>query len=347
VSTSRPRASVIAIAHQRSEFLLEAVRSVVNQTLPRDEYELVVVKDFQIGSIDEYLDRNSITRVDFSTKTSTAGAMFRAGIERSSGEILCFLDDDDIFHPQKLSYITSLFNARPDAGYIHSRQRFVDPDGLPLTAQPLHEHDGHVKKIEFRTPTDYATADVRCGIAFNTSSIHIRRDVLAPWLGPLDRVQVNCDNFLGLIALLSGTGLLCTDEVLCDYRLHGEGTSGAYVEGSQAAYYASRRKYYKKTLDDTEFFLGLIRGTVAEPSIRYFRDYCAALYELSDSRPHRRQVGRALLQLLRSPHQFVMYTIRPFDAVSFATFLLTYLSIPEMAKSAYFRGKKIASLFGT
>ncbi|MFZ0890939.1 MAG: glycosyltransferase family 2 protein [Thermoplasmata archaeon] len=347
MSTARPRISVIIIAHQRTEYLLDAIKSVVNQTLPRDEYEIVVVKDFQLPSIDEYLDQHSIAHVDFPTTTSTAGAMFRAGVERSSGDIVCFLDDDDKFHRQKLSYVVSLFDARPDVGYIHSRQRFVDSNGVPLAAQPLHSHRGHVKRIEFRSPTDYATADVRCGIAFNTSSIHIRREVLAPWLGPLDRVEVICDNFLGLIALLSGTGLLCTDEILSDYRLHGAGTSGAHVAGSQVEYFASRRTYYKRVLDDTEFFLGLIRGTVAEPSIRYFHEYCAALYELSDDQPHRRPVGRALLQLLRSPHQFVMYTIRPFDAVSFATFLLTYLSIPGMAKSAYFRGKKIASLFST
>ena len=42
-----PFISVIITAHNRKEFLLEAVNSALNQTLPKDEYEIIVVKNFQ------------------------------------------------------------------------------------------------------------------------------------------------------------------------------------------------------------------------------------------------------------------------------------------------------------
>jgi len=41
-----PFISVIIVAHNRREFLLEAVNSALHQTLPKDEYEIIVVKNF-------------------------------------------------------------------------------------------------------------------------------------------------------------------------------------------------------------------------------------------------------------------------------------------------------------
>jgi Glycosyl transferase family 2. len=35
------------MAYNRKEFLLEAVNSALNQTLPEDEYEIIVVKNFE------------------------------------------------------------------------------------------------------------------------------------------------------------------------------------------------------------------------------------------------------------------------------------------------------------
>jgi len=40
-----PFISVIITAHNRRELLLEAVNSALNQTLPKDEYEIIVVKN--------------------------------------------------------------------------------------------------------------------------------------------------------------------------------------------------------------------------------------------------------------------------------------------------------------
>jgi glycosyltransferase involved in cell wall biosynthesis len=41
-----PFISVIITAHNRREFLLDAVNSALNQTLPKDEYEIIIVKNF-------------------------------------------------------------------------------------------------------------------------------------------------------------------------------------------------------------------------------------------------------------------------------------------------------------
>jgi glycosyltransferase involved in cell wall biosynthesis len=41
-----PFISVIIVAHKRREFLLDAINYALNQALPKDEYEIIVVKNF-------------------------------------------------------------------------------------------------------------------------------------------------------------------------------------------------------------------------------------------------------------------------------------------------------------
>jgi glycosyltransferase involved in cell wall biosynthesis len=41
-----PFISVIITVHNRREFLLEAVNSALNQTLPKEEHETIVVNNF-------------------------------------------------------------------------------------------------------------------------------------------------------------------------------------------------------------------------------------------------------------------------------------------------------------
>jgi glycosyltransferase involved in cell wall biosynthesis len=339
----RPTVSVIIIAHQRRQYLLEAVESVIHQTLSRSAFEVIIVKDFATPELDRYFDQNSIQRVECAP-TLSAGGMFVRGIERASGDIFCFLDDDDRFLPTKLAVIVDRFNSRPEIGYIHSQPRNVDASGTPLTLQWTHTHQGHEKRMELLSSREFARAFVHCELGFNNSSQSIRRGVLAPWIGAFSRVRVNCDTFLLLVAMLTETGILCCDQVLNDFRVHESGSSGAFAGGRLAEFYTGRRNYLAKVLQDTDFFLAFSRGTVAEPMLQYFHDYCEALYQFSDPQPHRRPVGRALLRLLENPQQKVMLEGRLPSTVSLATLLLIYLALPASAKWTYYLTKKMTSL---
>ena len=44
--------SVIIIAYKRKEFLLGAIKSVLNQTLDKKYYEIIVVKNYKDDAID-------------------------------------------------------------------------------------------------------------------------------------------------------------------------------------------------------------------------------------------------------------------------------------------------------
>ncbi|WP_338100432.1 glycosyltransferase, partial [Metallosphaera sedula] len=58
--------SVIITAHNRKEYLMQAVDSALNQTLPKTEYEVIVVKNFE--DYDEELEKKGVKSIVTSEK---------------------------------------------------------------------------------------------------------------------------------------------------------------------------------------------------------------------------------------------------------------------------------------
>ena len=109
--------SVIITAYKRKEFIMDAIKSVLNQTLPRKYYEIIVVKNFIDSDIDKYINDNNIKNI-FSNDISLSGKSVEA-IKSSHGEIISFLDDDDMFYNNKLEYIYDLFKNNINLVYYH------------------------------------------------------------------------------------------------------------------------------------------------------------------------------------------------------------------------------------
>jgi len=95
--------SVIIVDNRRRIFVEEAVKSAIQQTLDRGEYEVIVVKNYD----DEELDRE-LTKLGVTVLRSGAergGALYSEGIEAADGEVLALLDDDDMFSHEKLRVV--------------------------------------------------------------------------------------------------------------------------------------------------------------------------------------------------------------------------------------------------
>jgi len=72
--TADPHISVIVTAYNRKKYLLGAVRSALNQTLPRDLYEVIVVKNFRDEAIDRELEERGV--VNLYSNDVTVGGRF-------------------------------------------------------------------------------------------------------------------------------------------------------------------------------------------------------------------------------------------------------------------------------
>jgi glycosyltransferase involved in cell wall biosynthesis len=110
-----PFISVIITAHRRREFLLSAVESALHQTLPRDYYEIIVIKDFEEEELDMFLDNNYVKKILIGE--CNVGKMLFKAIEESRGKVISFLDDDDMFHSDKLEIVYDTFSKNHDLAY--------------------------------------------------------------------------------------------------------------------------------------------------------------------------------------------------------------------------------------
>jgi glycosyltransferase involved in cell wall biosynthesis len=97
--TSRaPSASVVVPAHDAEMTLRACVQSVLNQTEP--DFELLIVDDGSSDGTLELARSVNDARVQVHTQlASGVSAARNAGIRAATGEIVCFLDSDDLLLP--------------------------------------------------------------------------------------------------------------------------------------------------------------------------------------------------------------------------------------------------------
>jgi glycosyltransferase involved in cell wall biosynthesis len=149
---SSPLVSILINNYNYGRFLDEAIQSALNQTY--DRVEVVVVDD---GSTDNsaavikaYGDR--ITAI-LKPNGGQASA-FNAGVAASTGDIICFLDSDDIVTPTKAAQIAEVFQQHPKAAWCF---------------HPLPLVDTHLQPLSTPSMTSQATyCDVRAAIQVGT-----------------------------------------------------------------------------------------------------------------------------------------------------------------------------------
>lgn len=136
-----PSVSVVIPCFNHARFLAEAVDSALGQTRPAAE--VIVVDD---GSTDEtgrvldaYAGRVRVVRQG----NRGVSAARNAGAALATGDLLAFLDADDVWLPGKLAAQAELFAAPPAPGLVHCGVEEIDAHGRALRTR-LDGLDGRV-----------------------------------------------------------------------------------------------------------------------------------------------------------------------------------------------------------
>jgi len=108
--------SVIIPTHNRNHLLNRAIQSVQNQTFK--DYEIVVVDD----TWETIKISNDYPTVRFLhiPETPYPAISRNMGIKVSTGKYIAFLDDDDIWYPEKLQKQTDILENFPEIGLVCS-----------------------------------------------------------------------------------------------------------------------------------------------------------------------------------------------------------------------------------
>lgn len=266
-SNERPFISVVVDGFKRKEFIIDAVDSVVNQDLNQIKYELIVLKAFDDNELDKQLARYNAKVFD--VKDMSLGEAIAFGVEKSVGEVICFLDDDDMFVSGKLSKIETIFKENPEVGYCHNGQVFCDKNGAAISSFKLKG----IKEIaisfsnkELRLVTKRLRVNkINPGsLYFNLSSISVRRKIFSGKLNLIKEITGHSDDLIFFLTLstVEDVRMINISEALTIYRIHNSETNFARADQNNAAR-KSRMKQFSDYVHSSKVISDLTQGEEA------------------------------------------------------------------------------------
>ncbi len=115
LSNSLPLVSVVLPTHNRARLLKESLESLTRQTIPVEQFEVVVIDDGSEDSTKDVCDKmsNLLRLVYKRIDNSGIAAAKNVGISECSAPLILFFDDDDIAHPQLLDEHLKFHQAHP------------------------------------------------------------------------------------------------------------------------------------------------------------------------------------------------------------------------------------------
>jgi glycosyltransferase involved in cell wall biosynthesis len=211
---SKPYVSVLIDTYNHERFIERAITSVLEQDMPMDGVEILVVDD---GSTDRTpeLVRRFEPRVRYLRKPNGGQASaFNFGFSQARGEILSTLDGDDWWAREKLRRVLETLQANPDVGIVgHGLyEEYSDgrSNGLILP--------GSFYRLTIRSRQD---ADLFRSLAafFGTSRMTIRKSVLDRILPVPEELTIEADEYIFTLAAVIGSAIIL-NEPLCYYGIH-------------------------------------------------------------------------------------------------------------------------------
>jgi glycosyltransferase involved in cell wall biosynthesis len=208
-----PGVSVLIDTYNHERFIEHAITSVLEQDMPMDGVEILVVDD---GSTDRTPDivRQFEPRVRLIRKANGGQASaFNTGIRECRGEIVAFLDGDDWWAPQKMRKVVEAMEQDPEAGIIGNGITQVHEYGEEHS-EVLHD------TLRFRIDSlQGARIFRRRKSQLGTSRMAVRAEILRKILPVPESIVIEADEYIfTLAAALSVVSIL--GEPLTFYRIH-------------------------------------------------------------------------------------------------------------------------------
>lgn len=235
-SNRRVVVSVVIPTYARPDFLARAVESVLGQTLA--DWELLVVDDNPPGSearaaTEELMGRyRHDPRIRYLRHPANRGgsAARNTGIRAAEADLVAFLDDDDVWLPDKLARQVERLAAAPDSTAL-VYCGFVRVD----------VRTGKRREVVQRRPAEPARELLKHNFVGTTSTVLCRREALLAVGGFDEDLPARQDVDLYL-RLARQYGFAAVAEPLVVFFKHAQPSIGKDLRGTVAA----RRRFFEK-----------------------------------------------------------------------------------------------------
>jgi hypothetical protein len=221
-----PLVSIIITNHNYARFLPSALSSALDQR--GAEIEVIVVDDGSTDGSRKILARHSDDVRVVLQERQGQKASFNAGFAIAKGDIVVFLDADDVLAPGTASAVATALVERQGAGRAVFRLEVIDECGLPTGAVIPSAHmalpDGDVRQPALNHPDDLPWPPTS-GNAFAAWALRRIMPI------PVDDQLADADMVLHALTPLLAP-VVAVDRVSGGYRLHG--ANAAFREGLDA-----------------------------------------------------------------------------------------------------------------
>ena len=139
----RPRISIVTPSYNHGDYIAWTVRSVLLQRYSNLEYIVMDggSTDATCAAVAPY--RPYLTHFQSAKDHGQADAIAR-GFERTSGDIMGYLNSDDMLAPDALHFVADYFDAHPDVDAIYSHRCMVTATNRVVGYWILPPHDDYL-----------------------------------------------------------------------------------------------------------------------------------------------------------------------------------------------------------
>lgn len=125
--TSSLTISVVMPSFNHAHFIKESIESVLSQDYPH--IELLVMDGGSSDSTVEILKSYGTRLMFVSEKDRGQSDAINKGLARVSGDIVCWLNSDDLFTPHAVSMVMKIFQEHPNVDFVYGNGWTIDEKG--------------------------------------------------------------------------------------------------------------------------------------------------------------------------------------------------------------------------
>lgn len=207
--------SIITPSFNQGHFIKETIDSILSQDYP--DLEHIVMDGGSTDSTVEVLQAYDDPRLKWVSEPDKGQSdAINKGMARAEGELLAYLNSDDIYYPGALAAVAAAFERQPEVDLVHGNCVVIDGDSRPMrtlkgTSYTLK--DALTKRWSIPQPATFW-----------------RRRVMES-IGPFDEtLHFTMDYDYWLRAVLAGLRPHYLDRDLAGFRLYGESKSGSQLD---------------------------------------------------------------------------------------------------------------------
>ena len=224
------KVSVAMTSYNGERYIQKQLDSLRLQSYKLDEVVIFDDKsqDATAGIITEYIHRWGLDNWKLYVNKDNSGWIknFHRAIKQTTGDIVFFCDQDDIWKHEKVSIMLNAIS-KPGIEVLACRLSLMDQNDIPINDDPkrfpFHSmNTGEVKKNKYSNKFLY-TISPGCTLA-------VKREIIDRLNNLGEQYQIPHDALYWKIATLCGTAYII-DLPLIKYRIHENNTSAPIVNG--------------------------------------------------------------------------------------------------------------------